>query len=124
MNAHLRGEAPEAITLTALTADCRRCHYKGKNYEEGQFTRGFMECESCHVDRRPHLGETPVRTAFGVNVKTWAGAATVGTVAGIGSHLVTARVRENGQNRSMPVVPPSQPPAEKSSQAEGKEEER
>ncbi len=129
MNAHLRGEVPEALTLTQATTECRTCHYKGKNYEEGQFTRGYMECESCHTDMRPHVGETTIRTAFGVDVKTWAGAATVGTVAGIGSHLAASRVRENGKQPGTPVLTPGQPPAQKATEEvveaeEGKEKEQ
>lgn len=126
LNAHLHGNLDEVATipLTQTTADCRRCHFKGKNYEEGQFTRGYMECESCHVDRRPHLGQTTVRTAFGVNVKTWAGAAAVGTVAGIGSHVATARVqangKHNGKHTAAVVTPPTAPAAEPEA---GKEEE-
>ncbi len=30
--------------------NCGLCHYKGKDYEAGQFTRGKMNCMSCHVD--------------------------------------------------------------------------
>jgi len=40
--------------LSPTTASCRVCHYKGKVYEDGQFTRGFLECEACHRDMRPH----------------------------------------------------------------------
>jgi len=29
---------------------CGQCHYKGKNFEAGQYTRGKMNCHSCHVD--------------------------------------------------------------------------
>ena len=108
MNAHLRGEAsPEAVPLTQATAACRTCHYKGNDYEAGQFARGYMECESCHTDMRPHMGETKIDSAFGVDVKTWGGAAAVGTVAGIGSHLVASRLRENGvHEQSAPLSPP------------------
>ncbi len=42
------------IRLSATTQSCRVCHYKGKDYEMGQFTRGYLECESCHRDMRPH----------------------------------------------------------------------
>ena len=28
--------------------NCGQCHYKGKDYEAGQFTRGKMNCMSCH----------------------------------------------------------------------------
>lgn len=122
MNAHLRGEAPEAIVFTQATTECRTCHYKGTNFEEGQFSRGYMECESCHDDMRPHLGETPVRTAFGVNVTTWAGAAAVGTVAGIGSHLATARVQGNGKQNGKVRADVRHLPTEPTSTPEGKEE--
>ena len=40
--------------LSATTASCRTCHYKGKDYEMGQFTRGYMQCEACHRDMTPH----------------------------------------------------------------------
>ena len=30
--------------------NCGQCHYKGKDYEAGQFTRGKMNCMSCHDD--------------------------------------------------------------------------
>jgi len=29
---------------------CGQCHYKGTNSDAGQFTRGKMNCHSCHVD--------------------------------------------------------------------------
>ncbi|GAB4343249.1 MAG: C-GCAxxG-C-C family (seleno)protein [Desulfobulbaceae bacterium] len=29
---------------------CGQCHYKGTDYDAGQFTRGKMNCHSCHVD--------------------------------------------------------------------------
>ncbi len=56
LNAELRGELKEIATIpfSQFTANCRTCHYKGKNYELGQFSRGMMECESCHQDMRPH----------------------------------------------------------------------
>ena len=31
-------------------ASCKVCHYKGKNYQAGQFTRGQMNCETCHLE--------------------------------------------------------------------------
>lgn len=108
MNAYLKGNVDEitsGIIYTPLTADCRGCHYKGKNFEDGQFTRGYMECESCHTDSRPHVAEATLRTAFGVDVKTWAGAATVGTVAGIGSHLLVTKVREKSEGDAQPEMP-------------------
>lgn len=50
----LRREYGGTTRLSATTAACRTCHYKGKVYEDGQFTRGFMECEACHRDLTPH----------------------------------------------------------------------
>ncbi len=29
---------------------CGTCHYKGKKFSDGQFTRGKMNCNSCHAD--------------------------------------------------------------------------
>jgi len=29
---------------------CRTCHYKGGNYANGQFTRGQMNCNTCHLE--------------------------------------------------------------------------
>ncbi|HID41365.1 MAG TPA: C_GCAxxG_C_C family protein [Pyrodictium sp.] len=57
LNAYKRGRLEEvaaSLTLSPTTASCRVCHYKGKDYEIGQFTRGYMQCESCHTDMRPH----------------------------------------------------------------------
>ena len=47
-------EAVARVSLSATTAGCRTCHYKGKDYEQGQFTRGYLECEACHRDMTPH----------------------------------------------------------------------
>lgn len=52
LNAYARGEAA-SFKLSPTTALCRLCHYTGRNYEQGQFTRGFMECEKCHKDLTP-----------------------------------------------------------------------
>lgn len=95
LNAGLRGEMETVypFKFSNATAECRTCHHKGKNYEEGQFTRGMMDCEACHQDMRPHIAEAELRTAFGVDVDTWAGAAAIGTVAGIGSHLAVSNLR-------------------------------
>jgi len=108
LNAHLRGNLEEVagVPFTQTTANCRTCHFKGKNFEDGQFSRGYMACESCHTDMRPHLGKTTVRTAFGANLETWGGAAVVGTVAGIGSHLASSRMQKNSPiNGSLTLEP-------------------
>lgn len=39
-----------AYTAPGDKTTCRQCHYKGKDYFAGQFTRGKMDCEMCHVD--------------------------------------------------------------------------
>ena len=95
LNASLKkGELKRAtaFTLSQTTASCRQCHYKGKHYEKGQFARGFMRCESCHRDMRPHIAENKLRTAFGLDVGTWAKAAAIGSIAGIGTHFVANRL--------------------------------
>ncbi len=93
MNAYTKGTLDTAfpMKLTQDTVSCRVCHFKGKKFEGGQFTRGSMECSSCHNDMTPHKGENKLKTAYGADVGTWAGAAVVGTVAGIGAHAVTSR---------------------------------
>jgi hypothetical protein len=32
---------------------CRQCHHMGTDFDAGQFTRGKMDCESCHVNIDP-----------------------------------------------------------------------
>jgi len=93
LNAHMKGnlETVFPMKLSQETVSCRVCHFKGKNFEAGQFTRGSMECSSCHNDMTPHIAENNLKTAYGTSVGTWAGAAVVGTVAGIGTHAVAGR---------------------------------
>ncbi|MCD6188549.1 MAG: C_GCAxxG_C_C family protein, partial [Desulfuromusa sp.] len=93
LNAHMKGtlETVFPMKLTQDTVSCRVCHFKGKKFEAGQFTRGSMECSSCHNDMTPHMAENKLKTAYGTDVGTWAGAAVVGTVAGIGTHAVAGR---------------------------------
>lgn len=40
----LTGAVPRDKTV------CGACHYKGTDYNAGQFTRGKMDCTTCHVD--------------------------------------------------------------------------
>ncbi|MGD9807890.1 MAG: hypothetical protein AB7E76_07385 [Deferribacterales bacterium] len=101
MNAHVKGELHTAFPmhLSHDTAGCKTCHSKGDKYESGQFTRGSMECGSCHDDKHdkkmdPHKGENRLQTAFGTKVNTWAGAAVVGTISGIGVHAVNKRAKK------------------------------
>ncbi|MCD6580428.1 MAG: C_GCAxxG_C_C family protein [Desulfuromusa sp.] len=93
LNAHMKGnlETVFPMKLSQETVSCRVCHFKGKKFEAGQFTRGSMECSSCHNDMTPHIAENNLKTAYGTSVGTWAGAAVVGTVAGIGTHAVAGR---------------------------------
>ena len=90
LNANLRGTLPEVgkVVLSDVTADCRTCHYKGKNYEQGQFSRGFLQCESCHKDMREHVSETKLQMAFGTPLDTWAKFLTGAAVGGVGVHLI------------------------------------
>jgi len=51
MNAYARGEDLDKVfpfKLDEVTKECRECHRKGKKFGEGEFCRGFMECETCH----------------------------------------------------------------------------
>lgn len=36
---------------------CRSCHFKGDNFDGGQFTRGKMECMNCHGGA-PHMPDS------------------------------------------------------------------
>ncbi len=95
LNADLRGALEEAIagiTLSQTTAECRTCHYKGKDYEGGQFTRGFLQCETCHKDMRPHVAEARLQTAYGTPLNTWAGFLTGAAVGGVAIHLIKRAV--------------------------------
>ncbi len=101
LNADLKGVLPQVakVSLSDVTADCRTCHYKGKNYEQGQFSRGFLECESCHRDMRPHMAETKLQTAFGTPLDTWAKFLTGAAVGGVGVHLIRRLVgRDHGED--------------------------
>ncbi|MCP4115012.1 MAG: hypothetical protein GY737_06310 [Desulfobacteraceae bacterium] len=93
LNAHMKGEVPTLLPMkiSRKTAGCRTCHSKGKKYETGQFTRGMMECGSCHDDMRPHLGENKLKTVYGEDIGKWTGAAAIGTAAGIGVHAAGKR---------------------------------
>lgn len=97
LNADLRGELDTVakLTFTPETLECRICHYKGKDYEMGQFTRGFLQCESCHTDMRPHISSNTLNTAFDVPIGTWsllaAGLAIVGTGIHLGRKILNSR---------------------------------
>ncbi|MDK2384835.1 MAG: hypothetical protein QI199_08565, partial [Candidatus Korarchaeota archaeon] len=99
LNANMRGALPEVakVTLSQFTADCRTCHYKGKNYEQGQFSRGFLECEACHKDMRAHVSEVKLQRAFGTPLDAWAKFLTGAAVGGVGVHLVKRLVVGSGE---------------------------
>ncbi len=94
LNAYYKGNLETVFPLkySQETAGCMTCHTKGEKYETGNFTRGTMECNSCHTDMTPHKSKNVLKTAYGMDIGTLAGAAAVGTVAGIGAHAVSKRV--------------------------------
>jgi hypothetical protein len=101
MNAAIKGELEKAFPfkLSHETASCRTCHFKGKHYEQGQFARGFIACETCHVkDINAHVKAAPIPKAFGANIGTWMGIAAVGTAVGIGAHLIATNIGRKGGN--------------------------
>lgn len=95
LNAQMKGQLDTVLPLKYShdTAGCMSCHTKGDKFESGEFTRGTMECQPCHDEAMvPHKGANTLKTAYGAKVGTWAGAAVIGTVAGIGVHAVNKRV--------------------------------
>jgi len=52
LNKYHAGEFTPEFTLPAATEGCRTCHFKGPDYEAGQFTRGKENCVQCHGN--PH----------------------------------------------------------------------
>lgn len=51
LNAYQMEQFEPIFTLSEETEACRNCHFKGKEFEMGQFTRGKMACNDCH---EPH----------------------------------------------------------------------
>ncbi|MFB6113151.1 MAG: C-GCAxxG-C-C family protein [Halodesulfurarchaeum sp.] len=50
----------DATTPSSVSREngCRSCHYKGTNFEQGQFTRGKMSClQGCHSPA-PHMPDS------------------------------------------------------------------
>jgi hypothetical protein len=50
-------ESEHPYQLSAATESCRKCHFEGPDAAAGQFTRGSMECSSCHQEMAEHLKE-------------------------------------------------------------------
>ncbi len=100
MNAEINGELHKyPFVVDHDTASCRVCHYKGKVYEQGAFDRGFMECASCHTKEiKAHAKESELKTAFGINMGEWVGAAAVGSLAAVGTHLVVTNLRSKEED--------------------------
>lgn len=62
LNAHAAGRFEmEADAKAPMSVDtekgCRACHRKGSDFDQGQFTRGKMECMNCHGGA-PHLPDS------------------------------------------------------------------
>lgn len=62
LNAEMEGRFDmEADSATPASVDpkkgCRSCHFKGSDFDHGQFTRGKMECMNCHGGA-PHLPDS------------------------------------------------------------------
>ncbi len=100
MNVALKGELYKyPFVVDHDTASCRVCHYKGKIYEQGAFDRGYMECAACHTKEiKAHAKESELKTAFGIDIGDWVGAATIGSLAVVGTHLAITNFRGNGNN--------------------------
>jgi len=48
LNLDAEGKFTPTFQFSAEVAGCRKCHFKGKDFDAGQFTRGKMECLECH----------------------------------------------------------------------------
>ena len=62
LNAEANGNFEEVeLASDPSTVDgkngCRSCHFKGSDFDQGQFTRGKMECMQCHGGA-PHMPES------------------------------------------------------------------
>jgi hypothetical protein len=49
LNLDAEGKFTPTYQLPAEAAGCRECHFKGKDFDAGQFTRGKMDCLECHT---------------------------------------------------------------------------
>ena len=48
LNQHAEGTFQPVLEIPSEAQYCRTCHSKGTDYELGQFTRGKMDCGTCH----------------------------------------------------------------------------
>lgn len=49
LNLDAEGKFTATYQFPAEVAGCRECHFKGKDFDAGQFTRGKMDCLECHT---------------------------------------------------------------------------
>jgi hypothetical protein len=54
LNQYIDNAFEPTFELPAGTTACRACHFKGKDYDQGQFTRGKMDCLQCHEPHGSH----------------------------------------------------------------------
>ncbi len=50
MNAYHQGAFEKEQRLSRTTRKCIRCHNPKRSFDQGGFTRGKMDCSSCHVE--------------------------------------------------------------------------
>jgi len=62
LNAWKDGKFEPTYKLPDETQSCRNCHYKGKDFAAGQFTRGKMNCLNCHVSHPIPPESTRIRS--------------------------------------------------------------
>jgi hypothetical protein len=48
LNLDAAGKFSPTYHFSAEVSGCRKCHFKGKDFKAGQFTRGKMDCLECH----------------------------------------------------------------------------
>lgn len=51
LNEHFAGTFSSVHEIPAADTGCRTCHFKGEDFDAGQYTRGKMDCLICH---EPH----------------------------------------------------------------------
>jgi len=62
LNAWKDGTFEPQFEFSEETAGCRGCHFKGKDFAAGQFTRGKVECLNCHESHPVPIESTRIRS--------------------------------------------------------------
>jgi len=62
LNAWKDGTFEPQFEFSEETSGCRGCHFKGKDFNAGQFTRGKVECLNCHVSHPVPPESTRIRS--------------------------------------------------------------